>query len=162
MIARGLLVLALLAGGAALAGCTDPGVVGEVMPLSTPATTCDSDMDCGDDERCNEEHACVACDDDECESDPGCGRRDGACPECAGKADCTSDALPFCVEQMCVACREDDDCEDAKCEHGACVPEADDEDEHQDDGAAGASDDNSGPGSMSDGEAGEPGSDDGP
>jgi hypothetical protein len=155
MSARGLLVLALIAGSAALAGCTDPGVVGEVMPLNTPAATCSSDMDCGDDQRCNDEHACVACDDDECEPPVETD------PECADKDDCTRDTLPFCVEQVCVACREDDDCEDAKCEDGACVPEDDDEDEHQDDGAAGGSDDNSGPGSMSDGEAGEGGSDDG-
>lgn len=166
MIARAGLLLALVAAGSALAGCTDQGVVGEVLPLSTPPAKCSSDMECGEGKRC-EDHACVACEDgdDDCErpaeTDSRCGQPDAACPECAKNGDCTSDALPFCVEQTCVACREDDDCASHKCEHGVC--EADDDNvEHQDDGAAGGSDDNSGAGSMSDGEAGSGDSDDGP
>jgi len=156
MLARACLVLALLGGGSALAGCTDPGLVGEVMPLSTTPTTCSSDMECGAGKRCDE-HTCVACEGDECEppaeTDSGCGQTDAACAACMGDKDCSNAAQPFCAARTCVACREDDDCTSHKCEHGVCDDD-DDVAEHQDVGAAG-SDDSSGAGSMSDGEAGE-------
>jgi len=60
--------------------------------------------------------------------------------QCVGQPDCVPcqdaatcpQALPYCQDARCVACREDQDCSTDKCEDGRCVQaEADEEEEDE-------------------------------
>lgn len=106
-------------------------------------TGCVSDDNCTDDLYCNGDEYCSEgtcfssgdpCDPSNWNSvptdllpPPVCDEETDSCVECITDDNCTNEAEPYCVENVCVSCRDDEDCDNdlfcdgaETCDNGTC------------------------------------------